>query len=95
MFRHNVDYKGDTNEKTNGSNNYPSETDGCVSNPAEEYENEEDDEFKEDTSEINDTNESKISKGKTEEDVIRSMFAKKISLKVTKVRPDEEDDEFK
>ena len=39
-------------------------------NLAEEHENEEDEEFKEDTSEINDTNEPKTSKSKTEEAVI-------------------------
>ena len=45
-------------------------------NLAEEYVNEEDEEFKDDTSEINDTNKSKISKGKTEEYVISSLLAK-------------------
>ena len=39
-------------------------------NLAKEHENEEDEEFKEDTSEINDTNEPKTSKSKTEEAVI-------------------------
>ena len=52
-------------------------------NLAEEYVNEEDEEFKDDTSEINDTNKSKISKGKTEEYVIRSLLAKTILLKLT------------
>ena len=32
VFWHKVDYKGDTNEKTNGSENSPSDTDGCVRN---------------------------------------------------------------
>ena len=44
-------------------------------NLAEEHEGKEDD--------INDTNESKISKGITEEDFIISMLAKNILLKVT------------
>ena len=65
MFWHKVDYKGDTNEKTYGSDDLPHETDSCVRNLAKEHGNEEDEEFREDTSEINDTNESKISKGKT------------------------------
>ena len=43
---------------------------------------EEDWEFKEDTSEINDVNESKISKGKKEEALISSLLAKTFSLKV-------------
>ena len=45
--------------------------------------NEEDEEFKKDTSEINNTNESKISKGKTEEYLISSLLSKNVSLKVT------------
>ena len=51
-------------------------------NLAREHENEENEEFKDDTSEINDTNESKLSKDKTKEALISSMLAKKISLKV-------------
>ena len=39
LFQHKVDFKDDTNEKTHGSNNYPSETDGCVRNLAKEHEN--------------------------------------------------------
>ena len=50
---------------------------------AKERENEEDEESKEDTSEINGSNESKISGGKTEEAVISSLLAKQFSLKVT------------
>ena len=50
---------------------------------AKEHENEENEEFKDDTFEINDTNESKLSKDKTKEALISSMLAKKISLKVT------------
>ena len=38
---------------------------------------------KKDISEINDTNESKHSKGKTEEALINSLLAKHFSLKVT------------
>ena len=53
-------------------------------NLSEEHENEEDEEFSENNSEIKDSNKSKISKGITEEDVIISMLAKKISLKVIK-----------
>ena len=82
MFIHKVDYKGDTSENTHGSDDSPSETDGCVRNLAEEHENEEDEEFKEDTSKINDTNESKMSKDKTEEALIISLLAKHFSLKV-------------
>ena len=65
MFWQKVDYKGDTNEKTYGSDDSPSETNCCVINMAKEHENEEDKEFKEDTSKINDTNGSKISRIKT------------------------------
>ena len=65
MFRHRVDYKGGTNEKTRFSEDSPSKTCGSVRNLAKEHGNEEDKELIEDTSEINDINESKISKGKT------------------------------
>ena len=51
-------------------------------NLAKEHENEEDEEFKEDTSEINDTNESNIIKLKIEVDVISSLLAKTLSIKV-------------
>ena len=37
LFRHEVDYKGDTNEKTHGSENFPSETDVCVRNLSKEH----------------------------------------------------------
>ena len=40
--------------KTHGSYDSPSKTDGCARNLAKEHENEEDEEFSEDTSEIND-----------------------------------------
>ena len=73
---------GDTNEKTHGSDDYPSETDGCAINLAEEYENEEDVEFSENTSEINDSNKSKISEVITEEDVIISLLDKLFSLRL-------------
>ena len=81
MFRHKVDYEGDTNEKTHGYDDSPSETDGCMRNLSRENENEEDAKFKEDTSEINDTNESKLSKNKTEEALIISVLAKNVFLK--------------
>ena len=55
MFRHKVDYKGDINEKTHGYDDCPSENYDCVINLNKEHENEGDEEFKEDTSEINDT----------------------------------------
>ena len=58
MFKNKVDYKDDTNEKTHGSNDSPSETDIFARNLAEEHENEEDEEFKEDNYDIHDTNES-------------------------------------
>ena len=64
-FLHKVDYEGDNHEKTHSYEDSPSGTDGFVRNLAKEHENEEDEEFKEDTSEINDTNESKLSKDKT------------------------------
>ena len=64
MFWNKVDYEGDNNDKIRGSDYSQSETDGCVRNLDKEYENEEDGEFKEDTSEINDTNKSKLSKDK-------------------------------
>ena len=41
-FKNKENYIGDTNEKTRGSDDYPSETDGCTSNMGEEHENEED-----------------------------------------------------
>ena len=82
MFRNKVEYEDDTNEKTHGSDDSPSETDCCVRNLAKEHENEEDKEFKEDTSEINDTNESKLSKDKTKEAIIISLLAKYFLLKV-------------
>ena len=64
MFWHKLDYTGNTSEKTHGSGDSPSEPDGCMRNLAKEYENEEDKEFKKDTSEINNTNESKLVKVK-------------------------------
>ena len=78
------DYIGDTNEKTRGSYDSPSETHGFPRNLDEEHENEEDEEFSENTSEINDSIKLKISKGITEEDVIISLLDKKILLKVIK-----------
>ena len=81
-FRHKVDYKGDTNEKTHGSDYSPSETEVCKRNLAKEHGNEEDEEFKEDNYEINDTNESKLSKNKTEEALISSLIVKNVSLKL-------------
>ena len=45
-FRHKVDYEGDTNEKTRGSDYSPSETDYFVRNLEKEHENEYDEEFK-------------------------------------------------
>ena len=56
-FKNKLDYIGHTNEKTHGSDNSPRETGGCAINPAKEHEYEEDEEFIEDTSEINYTNE--------------------------------------
>ena len=53
-------------------------------NLGEEYENGEDEEFSENTPEINDGIKSKISKIITEEDVIISLLAKNFSLKVIK-----------
>ena len=68
---------------THSSENSSSETDVCVRNLAKEHENEEDEEFEKNTSEINDTNEWKMSKDKTEEVRIWSLLDKTISLKVT------------
>ena len=45
-FRLKVDYEGDTNQKTRGSEYSPSETYECVINMDKENENEEDEEFK-------------------------------------------------
>ena len=81
-FGNKEDYIGDTNEKTHGSDVFPSETDGCARNLAEEHEHEEDEEFSENNSEIKDSNKSKISKGITEEDVIISLLSKIFSIKV-------------
>ena len=75
MLWHKVDYKVNTNQRTNGSDDSPSETDGCKRNLSKEHENEKDEESKEDTSEINDMNESKLSKYKTKESLIISMLA--------------------
>ena len=55
QFKKKLDNKNDTNEKTYGFNDPPIETDGCERNLAKEHENEEDEEFIEGTSEINDT----------------------------------------
>ena len=49
-FKNKEDYIGDTNEKTRGSYDYPSETDDCAIKLAKEHENEENEEFSEDTS---------------------------------------------
>ena len=46
MFWHKVDYEGDTNDKTRGSDDSPSETDNFVRNIDKEHENEEDEELK-------------------------------------------------
>ena len=54
-----------------------------MENLSKEHKNEEDEYFKEDTSKINDNNESKISKVKTEEALIRGLLSKHFSLKVT------------
>ena len=35
-----IDYRGDINEKTHGSDDSPSETDDCARNLAKEYESE-------------------------------------------------------
>ena len=39
IFRHKVDYKGDTNERTYGSDDSPSETNDCARDLAKEHEN--------------------------------------------------------
>ena len=52
-------------------------------NLSKEHENEQDEESKEDISEINDNNESKLGKDKTKEALIISLLAKIFSLKVT------------
>ena len=46
MFWHKVDYKGDTNGNTHGSDDSPNETDVCVRKISKGHENEEDEEFK-------------------------------------------------
>ena len=56
FFGHKLDYKGDTNKKTCGSDYSPSETDGCVKTLSKEHENEKDEELIEDNYGINDTN---------------------------------------
>ena len=71
-----VTIERDINEKTRGSNDSWSETDDCVRNLVQEDENVEYEYFKEDTSETNDTNESKLGKIKTEEALITSVLAK-------------------
>ena len=59
-----------------------SETDDCARNLDKEHENEYNKEFKEYTSLINDTNESEISKDKTEEALIIRLSYKNVLLKV-------------
>ena len=54
-FKNKEDYIGDTNEKTCGSDDSPSATDGCVRNLGEEDKNEEYKEYSETTPEINDS----------------------------------------
>ena len=49
-----------------------------------EHEHKEYEYFKEGNSDMNNTNESKVSKGKTKEALIISLLSKEISLKVTK-----------
>ena len=83
-FWHEVDNKCDTNEKNRVSYDSASETEGCVRNLAKENENEEVEEFKEDIFEINDINESKLSKDDTEEAIISSLLAKIFLPKVIK-----------
>ena len=83
-FKNKEDYIGDTNEKTSGSDDSPSETDGCVRNLDKEHKNEEDEEYSETTPEINDSIISKISKDITEEYFIISLLDKHFSLKLTK-----------
>ena len=61
-FWHKIDYKYDNNEKIHGSDDSASETGCCVRNLAKLHENKDNEEFREDTSEIYDTNESKLSK---------------------------------
>ena len=53
-FKNKEAYIGDTNQKTRGYNDSPSETDGCARNLSKEYKNEEYEEFSENTSEVND-----------------------------------------
>ena len=44
-FKHKVDYKGDTNEKTCESDDSPSDTDVCARNLGEEHKNQEYEEY--------------------------------------------------
>ena len=85
--RHVLLYPLDTvpTEKTHGSEYSPLETEGCKRNLYKEHENEEDEDFKEDTSEINNTNESKLSKNKTEVSLISRLAAKFFSFKLIQV----------
>ena len=54
-FKNKEDYIGDNNQKTSGSDDYTSESDGSARNLGKEHENEQDEEFSENTSEINDS----------------------------------------
>ena len=54
-FKNKEDYIGDTNEKTRGSDDSPSETDGYARNLVKEHENEEDEEVSEKNPEINES----------------------------------------
>ena len=76
-----VDYEGDTDKNSRCSDDSPTETDDCLRNLYKVHENEDDEEFKEDTSVINTPNESQIIKEKKEEVLINRMLAINFLLK--------------
>ena len=63
-FRHKVGYRGDTDKNNSCSDDSPTVIDDFLRNLDKEYENEDYEESKENTSVINNTNGSKISKDK-------------------------------
>ena len=66
LFENKEDCIGNTNEKTCGSNDSPSETNICEKDLCIEHENEEDEGISENAPEKNDSIKSKIGKGITE-----------------------------
>ena len=83
-YTNKYEYVGGTNEKTRDSqtreyDDSPSDTDGCARNLDDEHKNEEDDDYIDPSSFLNDIIEYKL-----EEDFINRLLSKNKSLKVIK-----------